>query len=278
MIDLYKALQSTKMLFDAHQKFPDLILKIPDRGRRYAYIINYLDCIFPSMDFRPESGIDISFCFVDENGGRQKFEAVRKNLINKLSSEFPGREIKILRRGPATSVIVVIYSVSQLNVGESDASKIVLLHFEKMLRVGSEIFAENLSGEGHLFLYELESALTKAVRSSEMDRREVRIARLQAKSSNIQPPQKITVLVTAFDRDPDVIAEALYRAQGICEGCGRQAPFRRATNGSPYLEVHHIKPLAEGGLDHLDNVEALCPNCHRDVHYGPRFAERQRQT
>jgi len=30
--------------------------------------------------------------------------------------------------------------------------------------------------------------------------------------------------------------------------------------------VHHIIPLADGGPDTLENVAALCPNCHRKMH------------
>ena len=33
-----------------------------------------------------------------------------------------------------------------------------------------------------------------------------------------------------------------------------------------YLETHHIKWLAAGGEDKLDNTVALCPNCHRKMH------------
>lgn len=59
---------------------------------------------------------------------------------------------------------------------------------------------------------------------------------------------------------------ALKRANGICEGCGSEAPFQTKTG--PFLEVHHLHRLGDGGPDHPGNVSALCPNCHRRVHYG----------
>jgi 5-methylcytosine-specific restriction protein A len=34
------------------------------------------------------------------------------------------------------------------------------------------------------------------------------------------------------------------------------------------LEVHHKKQLSEGGEDTVENAIALCPNCHREAHYG----------
>ncbi|UYH50996.1 HNH endonuclease [Candidatus Kirkpatrickella diaphorinae] len=59
----------------------------------------------------------------------------------------------------------------------------------------------------------------------------------------------------------------LARADGKCERCGAKAPFL-TPNGRPYLEAHHIHRLSDGGPDHPSSVVALCPNCHRDAHYG----------
>ncbi len=65
-----------------------------------------------------------------------------------------------------------------------------------------------------------------------------------------------------------IIAQyALCRSRGNCEGCKRPAPFMRR-NGEPYLEVHHIRALADGGGDHPLNVAAVCPNCHSHVTHG----------
>lgn len=81
-------------------------------------------------------------------------------------------------------------------------------------------------------------------------------------------PQKVLRSVYDYNRNPDVVAEALYRAKGICEKCRQFAPFTKKSNGEPYLEVHHIKPLSQGGEDSLENVKAICPNCHREMHFG----------
>ena len=71
----------------------------------------------------------------------------------------------------------------------------------------------------------------------------------------------------SYSRSEKIKQFALERADGTCEGCGKPAPFNRKTGG-PYLEVHHVDELGEGGADHPDKVVALCPNCHRRVHYG----------
>jgi 5-methylcytosine-specific restriction endonuclease McrA len=60
---------------------------------------------------------------------------------------------------------------------------------------------------------------------------------------------------------------ALLRSKGDCEACQRPAPFIRH-NDQPYLEIHHIISLADGGADSPVNVAAVCPNCHTRVSHG----------
>lgn len=81
-------------------------------------------------------------------------------------------------------------------------------------------------------------------------------------------PSRSPVVHLSFDRNPDVVAEVLFQANGICGRCRRPAPFTRRKDNSPYLEVHHKRQLSQGGEDTVENAIALCPNCHRDLHYG----------
>lgn len=69
-----------------------------------------------------------------------------------------------------------------------------------------------------------------------------------------------------YNRSNAIKAYALARARGVCEGCGELAPFEKPS-GDPFLEVHHIERLADGGPDAPDAVAALCPNCHRRAHH-----------
>lgn len=105
----------------------------------------------------------------------------------------------------------------------------------------------------------------EAVEKSSSGPHSVRLKRLQ-EASGI--PRRIRANVEIFDRNPDVVAEVLFRANGVCEGCCAPAPFKRKSNGSPYLEVHHVMRLADGGKDTVENAIALCPNCHRKSHFG----------
>lgn len=52
----------------------------------------------------------------------------------------------------------------------------------------------------------------------------------------------------------------------ICECCGEEAFTTDA--GEPYVEFHHLIPFNIAyGPDHYLNLFALCPNCHRKIHF-----------
>ena len=89
-------------------------------------------------------------------------------------------------------------------------------------------------------------------------------------AGNSNPPRR-QVAVEQTVRDPSVVEWVLAYAAGRCECCNQPAPFFRE-DGTPYLEVHHVKWLAQGGADTVRNAVALCPNCHRQLHYGTNAA------
>jgi 5-methylcytosine-specific restriction enzyme A len=117
------------------------------------------------------------------------------------------------------------------------------------------------AGVEDAFEYRFQQEVATALRRSQSDRR------LRLKQA-ARLPDRVQVVSLAFRRSPDVVAEVLVRANGKCEACHLGAPFQRRSDGSPYLEVHHRTPLAQGPEDTVDNATALCPNCHRECHFG----------
>lgn len=80
-------------------------------------------------------------------------------------------------------------------------------------------------------------------------------------------PQATQTTATTYQRDPEVVAWVLHHARGICECCRSPAPFV-GRDGQAFLEVHHVLQLAQGGSDTVFNAVAVCPNCHRRLHFG----------
>ncbi|WP_244382756.1 HNH endonuclease, partial [Burkholderia pseudomallei] len=89
---------------------------------------------------------------------------------------------------------------------------------------------------------------------------------LKQRPAGSKTPQKTTSTTTSVVRDPQVKAWVLERANGTCEACGQPAPFIGA-DGFPFLEVHHLRRLADDGSDTPTNAVAVCPNCHRRLHF-----------
>ena len=85
--------------------------------------------------------------------------------------------------------------------------------------------------------------------------------------SGSKKPKKSQTSSTKYVRDPEVVAWILNFANGICECCKKPAPFYKE-DGTSFLEVHHLKQLADGGSDTTTNAIAVCPNCHRELHFG----------
>lgn len=81
-------------------------------------------------------------------------------------------------------------------------------------------------------------------------------------------PKKITITKTIDDLDPHVIAEVLNRARGMCENCLQPAPFYKKSDYQPYLEIYVKKPLEQDGEANLENLMAVCPNCHQRLIHG----------
>lgn len=114
---------------------------------------------------------------------------------------------------------------------------------------------------------EVDGNSNTAVVAHELEVREwVRRSFVQMPDGQTKPVRSVGQ-VSAFSRDPAVKAWVLRRAEGVCECCKEMAPFA-TLDGSPYLEVHHLRTLADGGSDRVSNTVALCPNCHRRLHYG----------
>jgi hypothetical protein len=157
------------------------------------------------------------------------------------------------------------------------ATKLTLVREEDGLRItsvawrdpGAQEFDsadfEILPSKKNIFSFiDIEQAQRNAVKDAMMLSMEELTARLPAEGT---PAKRVQVTTSTFVRNPIVVAATLKRANGACEECYADAPFTSKATGEPYLEVHHIRRLADDGNDHPNNTVALCPNCHRKLHH-----------
>jgi 5-methylcytosine-specific restriction protein A len=114
------------------------------------------------------------------------------------------------------------------------------------------------NGEG---LFNIVLPVSPYATLSELKRRAYEAAS-QATQSTIKDAKKIY-----YQRSEKVKEYVLARSKGKCERCKVNAPFAKP-NGVFYLEPHHIRKISDGGPDHPRWIAALCPNCHREAHFG----------
>ena len=90
------------------------------------------------------------------------------------------------------------------------------------------------------------------------------LSRIAVNQLQVHPSTYISQ-VQQYRRNHYIAKNAIKQAQGICQLCNKLAPFYKS-DGTPYLETHHIIWLSKGGEDSVMNTVALCPNCHRKMH------------
>ena len=151
---------------------------------------------------------------------------------------------------PAKAIWAMANNVSLGNFNTRDA-RIGFAEFEYSL-IDARQTAEYI---------DFEAEIEKSKNDSEENRKK-RLQRAPRK------PKIIYTVTKSFRRNPDVVAEVVIRANGSCEKCNKSAPFLKKKDNSPYLEVHHVHHLSNGGDDTVENSIALCPNCHRKSHFG----------
>jgi transposase-like protein len=88
-------------------------------------------------------------------------------------------------------------------------------------------------------------------------------------------PQRAEYITREFFRDPLVVAWVLENAAGVCEACGELG--YETDDGTRFLEVHHVVPLADGGSDVPSNAVAVCETCHGKLHRWKHRAIYQRR-
>jgi hypothetical protein len=88
-------------------------------------------------------------------------------------------------------------------------------------------------------------------------------------------PSRVNTSGVTYARDPKIREAVKRRAAGKCEFCG-ELGFK-CSDGTRYLECHHIIALANEGADRMTNVIGLCPKDHREAHFGERRAELEKE-
>lgn len=92
------------------------------------------------------------------------------------------------------------------------------------------------------------------------------IKELAIEKSKLNEKKNLVRKVSTYNYERSLVIREYVKelANGICQLCDNKAPFE--VKGKPFLHVHHIEYLANGGTDTIENAIAVCPNCHAKIH------------
>jgi 5-methylcytosine-specific restriction protein A len=125
----------------------------------------------------------------------------------------------------------------------------------------------NVAGEIEKIINRLENRSSALIVPFQTDVSNIRKKKTRSPPIGSEKPRTTEIITSQYVRNAEVVAWVLDLANGVCECCGKASPFLKE-GGTPYLEVHHLKRLADSGSDTISNAIAACPNCHRELRYG----------
>lgn len=196
-----------------------------------------------------ESDQKLKYYMYSNKGQFKKDYKYNQAILNSIETKTP---IYVFQKEGTRLLLKGIYKYDSDHENSADGSRYFILKKINTLNTDQIMTEKEYENETH-----------KRVKGAQSSSSKDRDNRLKAAA---KIPGKVTTTSTQYKRNPDVIAEVLERANGICEKCDKPAPFLRR-DLTPFLEVHHEVPLSEEGEDTVENAVAICPNCHREYHY-----------
>lgn len=103
-----------------------------------------------------------------------------------------------------------------------------------------------------------------------------RLREIDNAMQRVSPERRDRLVAVSIRKDSKIVC-ALKAAAGYrCQFSGCSAQITRK-DGTSYVEVAHIRPVAKGGQSILGNLLVLCPNHHKEFDLGQLRIARQTQ-
>jgi 5-methylcytosine-specific restriction endonuclease McrA len=132
------------------------------------------------------------------------------------------------------------------------------------LSIGDEILFTH--DQENIFIYNLSQNTN--YEAEENIHSQIDMNTLRNRATHVNPrPQQVVQTINTYPRNSILKNYVKRRSNYSCEMLNCTYQGFQKENGEPYIEVHHVIPLSEEGEDSVYNTVALCPNCHRALHY-----------
>jgi len=226
-----------------------------------AELIELVENTFGDYGIKTVSATDINkSAYVPNIAQKRIFESFNINPIDRrddivIKELFTGRELTMS-----------YYATLRVGADRSPEPRMGLMDLISYLSVGDEILFTK--DNENIFIYNLSNLIDDDTVNEENLYTQIDIGLLRERATNINArPTRVEQTISVFPRNSVLKAYVKVRSNYSCEMPGCDYTGFSKTDGSQYIEVHHVIPLSEGGEDNVNNTVALCPNCHRKLHY-----------
>lgn len=172
--------------------------------------------------------------------------------------------IKIKELFSNRTFTVSYYPSERVGSGRSAEIRMGLSDLISYINIGDEILFTH--DNQYVYIYNLTQKSDDAIETKIYSQIDMDL--LYNRAIKINPkPQQVQQTISTYPRNNTLKNYVKRRSNYSCEmpSCN-YVPFIKNSD-EPYVEIHHVIPLSEGGEDTVLNTVALCPNCHRALHY-----------
>ncbi len=110
--------------------------------------------------------------------------------------------------------------------------------------------------------------INKKAKNANLQNLDELLNELEEELKNTEPKIKRRLALT-ISRNTTIAKLIKEKSNYTCEICGEEGFLME--NGGKYTEVHHIEELSKSMKDSPKNLMAVCPTCHKILHYGTDF-------
>ena len=190
------------------------------------------------------------------------FIPMHEKYIN-IKELFTNRDLKIS-----------YYPSERIGSGRSAEIRMGLSDLISYINIGDEILFTH--DNENIYIYNLTEGTDNETEDAIYAQIDIDLLKNRANKVNPRPTQ-IEQIVRVYPRNNILKNYVKRRSVYSCEMPNCHYKAFQKIDGELYIEVHHVTPLSEGGEDNVNNTVALCPNCHRALHYADN-KEELRQT
>ncbi len=223
-------------------------------------IINLVENTFLNYAIKTVSKTDVNkSAYVPNMKQKEIFEYFNINPMDRR------QDIQIKELFTNRTLTISYYASQREGANRASESRMGLQDLISYISIGNEVLFTH--DHESIFIYNLSNNINNKLFEKSIHT-QIDIKTLKNKAIQVNPkPQQIQQSILTYPRNNTLKNYVKRRSNYSCEmpNCNYQG-FKKES-GEPYIEVHHVIPLSEGGEDSINNTVALCPNCHRALHY-----------